>query len=487
MNPGYQGSETSGGDLYIYPQSGDPVVVRSKTKLDYDGRKDSSEVGMLLSLQTQKQMGAASGSWSAQIKPYPGNESLFNHLVDDDWVDIVWRRHGKPWHTMRGLIDDVRRVRSVSSSGATVTVYQITGRDFGKILETIQIWFSAYTDTVVLGAAAYKTIDQAKNTLGPPNEAVEVFIRDMIRELRSMDTGRATWLLPDSMPDGGNFFNDVMVYDDTGYQAYPERIAVNVSWMNIQGVVWSLASEYSDPVFNELFCDTRLHRWDPSTQEAKVEDTFMHVYLRTRPFPLASPEILGALKGGDSPYFDLPLHTIPVQHLGATDVGRSGYERFNAFFHAPQMTQDAMKAGIDWLGPLWSPDDIYRHGLRRFDVQSRYARDPNKLDDKTYMEQQRLRVRDWHCLNPYYLSGTLNTIRGYPQIHIGDRIRVPGNTPAQDETFYVESAGHAWQFGTSIKSSFGVTHGWIGSDYSQLKAILDMSDMYDVALLAGTS
>lgn len=486
--PGYQGSETSGADLHIYPQSGDAVVVRSKAKLDWDGRRPGADVGMLLGVQTAKAMGAASGTWSAQIKPYPGNESLFNRLVDDDWIDIVWRRHGRPWHTMRGLIDDVRRVRNVSGTGATSTVYQLTGRDFGKVFESIPIWFSQFTDQIVLGAAAYRTIDGAVNTIASPDEAVRTFLFDMIRALQNPDTGRATWKIPDSAPrGGGRYFVDAVLLDTLDYQAYPERQAVGLSWMNLQGISWALASEYSDPAFCELYCDTLPPRTNPPDQECDIAVNNMVVVLRTRPFPLASTEIIGERKGDRSAYFDLPLHVIPRQHLGADDLGRSGYERFNAFFHAPQLTQDALKNAIDLWGPLWNTDEIARHGLRRFDVTSRYTWDVNKINAATYMEQQRYRIRDWHCLNPYYLSGTINLLRGHPEIRIGDRVRVPGNTPDLDETFYVESVTHAWQFGQSIKTSLGVTHGWVGSDFGHLTAIREMAALYEVAQFLGTS
>ena len=80
-------------------------------------------------------------------------------------------------------------------------------------------------------------------------------------------------------------------------------------------------------------------------------------------------------------------------------------------------------------------------------------------------DTQRRIIRDWYCLNPYYLSGTLNLKIGRPDIKIGCRIRVPGAASEdEDESYYVEQVSHNWTFGSSVKTTLGVTRGWIGTD-----------------------
>jgi hypothetical protein len=112
------------------------------------------------------------------------------------------------------------------------------------------------------------------------------------------------------------------------------------------------------------------------------------------------------------------------------------------------------------------------------DVSSRYVSTEADLLGLSIV--QRLQARDWYCINPYLLSGSLNLTRGFPQIHIGDRVRVPGKSPIEDRHYYVEQVGHTWQFGTSIKTALGVTRGWKGTDYSYLAAVKKLAERYEI-------
>ena len=132
--PGYQGSELSSADFTIYPQKGDPILVPSMVLAQIKmanarGYDPLSVQPSLVSVTTSKSMGSPSGTWSVTIKP-PQNPKIQNPLaqiVDDDWIDIVFKRHGRQWHVMRGLIDDIRETKSVNGSGATVRSYAING------------------------------------------------------------------------------------------------------------------------------------------------------------------------------------------------------------------------------------------------------------------------------------------------------------------------------------------------------------------------
>jgi hypothetical protein len=210
--------------------------------------------------------------------------------------------------------------------------------------------------------------------------------------------------------------------------------------------------------------------------EIPIDKTIFKVVFRDRPFPVVEPTI--SPNGSASPYFSLPLHIIPQQAIVSSNLGHSGAERFNAFCVAPQIAQELTGAGaIDLVEPLWSTDDVLRHGLRRFDIQSHYVSDKAQL--LTLSKQQRFRVRDWHCIDAYLLNGSLALGRGFPQIHIGERVRVVGpGSPKTDKTFYVEEVGHSWNFGSSIKTNLGVTRGWIGDDTSYLNALNDLVTKY---------
>jgi hypothetical protein len=205
----------------------------------------------------------------------------------------------------------------------------------------------------------------------------------------------------------------------------------------------------------------------------------MRVFFRDRPFPTLE-------LGKDSAWFRLPTHVLPTQAVVTSEMNRTGAERFNAFFVIPQMGTEALTKATELQQPLWDTGDILIHGIRRFDIQSKYS--ATNADIITLAETQRTRVRDWHAMNPYLLNGSLGFARGYPQMHIGHRLRlIDAGSPRTDRTFYIESVDHGWRFGSSIKTSVGVTRGWIGEDQAYLDALAKVAGRYDNALAMATA
>ncbi len=482
-SPGFQGSETSSAEITIYTQRGDPVIFvgaqqERPRRITPDGRRSADPNPSLIALSTNKTLGAPSGSWSASLKPSRVAENLFNQILDDDWVDVVFTRHGRKWHTMRGLVDDMRETKVVSGSGATSTVFQITGRDFGKIYETTPIWFSVFTDDPVVGGVALKVFGGVPNVQGSPFNVVKGYLEGFLGELSN--AGRAVWKLPEGMPGISGTFVENVVFEPAKGGDLPDRIAINPNYMLPNGTAWSLAQEWSDPTFQELFVDTLPTQFLEERQSdpdngVPIEDTDMTVVFRERP-------LVNLDKGKDSPWFNLPLHIIPRQAIRQASVGRSGLERFNAFFVAPQIAQELLGAGaIDLNAPLWNPDDILRHGMRRYDVLTKYT-SPN-ADIIGLSSALRRRIRDWYCLNPYFLNGTLELGLGLPNVHVGERVRIPGATsPDQDETYYVESVANTWSLQPGLKTTLGVTRGWRGTDDSLLEALNRIAFEYTIAV-----
>ncbi len=61
----------------------------------------------------------------------------------------------------------------------------------------------------------------------------------------------------------------------------------------------------------------------------------MMVIFRERPFPTIT-------KGRNSAWFDLPMWAVSRQDVVGYNVGRSGDERYNAYFVAPQLVQEVL-------------------------------------------------------------------------------------------------------------------------------------------------
>lgn len=483
----FQGSETTGVEVRFYPQRGDPVTYEA-TPFALDGRRRSDEESSVIAVSTSKAMGAASGKWSVTLKPGQRElrDGLFKRLMDDDWVDITWIQNGRPWHAMRGLVDDPRRRRAVGGSGATTQVYTVTGRDFGKIWEITPIWFSPYSSVSLSGALSHEVFGASAATAGPPQKVVNGFLFGMLKAIANH--GRENWTMPPGMPPESRTFIDTVAWDDRDFD--PQRFAdpnnpgelgaIGANWLMPSGNLWDLAKGWSDPIFNELWSD--ILRFDTSINsypgEALVpSDSEPTVFFRGRPFPTLE-------EGKESPWFNLLTHVLPVEHITESDVGRSGAERYNAFFASPQVTQEATgDGGLDLIAPLWSSEDISRHGLRRFDIVSKYT--STVADLLGVSRRQRTVVRDWYCMNPYLLSGTIQARVSRPRARIGHRLLIPGRlSKKDDETYYIESVSHNWSPGRGLRTNFGVTRGWIGTDDAYLDLLQNLALEYKEAPIA---
>lgn len=460
----FQESETSSAEAVIHHRGGDPILLGSAKSTAFSGKTRHAGIPCLTSLTTSKPLGAA-GTWSVQGKPSQDLKTALNKVSDDDWIDLVISRHGSPHHVMRGLVDEIRGTTTVVN-GATVEVLELAGRDFVKVWEKTPVWFNRYTAENVEGAVTYQLVSAQDSVYNLSVDAVvDLMLRGFLSEIAGR--GRANWQVPDSLPgaQGPTLIDNVAIRTDLqpGEVRTPERYAIAANFLMPDGDLWQLAREWSDPMFCELWADLEPRYASATDAELRPEDSQMAVHLRDRPFPRVD-------LGRDSPWFSLPLHVVARPQLLRESVGRSGLERYNAFFVSPQIMQATLgNAAVDLVAPLWDPDDIAAHGLCRFDVNTRYV----SLDQPLLLSDVlRERVRDWHCLNPYLYSGTLELRRGRPEIRAGSRVRVPGVSGESDQaTYYVEQANQSWAFGVGARSTLGVTRGWVGSDNSLLQAL----------------
>lgn len=475
--PGFRGSETSWVDAVIYQRTDDPIVVSDGKALRFSGRRISDTVPALVSASVDKTLGAT-GSFSLVVK---ASIALLELLVDDAWVDLIWYRHDQPWHVMRGLLDTVRRSHTVVN-GATVETYTLTGRDFQKVFELTPAWFSPYAGAdLVSSAIAFQVFNGIPEVIGDPGTVITAYLKKFLEEVGH--TAGVNWWPPAGMEGAieGDFIGSVTFNTDY-FQNFPARKAFNPNFLQPDGTLWSLAKQHSDPAFTELYCDLlpdgdpfsrRIEAGDPLTPA----DTQMTVVLRDRPFPVVDSEVTSEYIDA---WDDLPRHWVARQEIQTIEVSRGGLERFNTYFAASMLAQETLgRYGLSIMAPLVDLEDIKRHGMRRCDVQS--AQVPDGLDMTVMADQQRRLMRDWYCLNPYFLSGTVALGIGRPDIKVGSRLIVPGALgDSQNENYYIQSVSHNWTFGRGSKTGLGVTRGWVGKDSSLREAVRTMSSRYTV-------
>lgn len=491
---GFQRSETSSAELVIYEQPTDPVLTlrnpEAGKRLHFDGRRILDDTPSLIDVTTSKELGAASGTWSAIVKqanPFNRQRDLRDLIADDAWVDIHFNRHNRRYFTMRGMVDSIRRSGSVSSAGATTVTYTLTGRDHGKVWELTPIWFNKYVDNNnppenAAGAAAMRVFTSL-GLGGAIPDIVRAYLQGFLEELAGF--GRANWEFPNDMPGIGtdrSFIKNVS-FDESGFTNDPPRIAVAPNFLDPSGAnAWAMAQEWADPAFVEMFSDlSDTPNFNNASDQLTNESLGAQptVILRDRPFPTLD-------LGDQSPWFSLPMVLLPREDVIDDDLGKNGNERFNAYFVSPQVLQEFMgSSAIEVTAPLWNKDDMLTHGFRRYDINSRYQLDIRQagtsgIEDSllTLTKLQRARVRDWYCLNPYFHNGTIECARGVLEARVGRRLRIPGISEDEDFTAYIESVGHNWRFGQGTRSTLGVTRGWYGTDDSYLSALQILAVRY---------
>ena len=462
--PGFRGSETTSVEVTAYHRGDDPIIFFSDAGVrTFKGRTERDPDASITNVSTSKAMGASSGSFTVNLKPSEAMGRVLpdfrDYFIDDDWIDITFLRHGKPYHTMRGLIENIEESESVAGKGATSKAFTLTGRDFGCIFDKTQVWFNKVVNEIAEFVAL--NIFEGRTAIGDPSELVQKIIYGFMGAQE--DKGRANWLLPAEMPGAAATFADSFIFNDLEFTGLPERICASAQLMQPNGEgIWQLAQEYSDSMFTELFCDLSKdgYQLTPGLETAPG-DTEMMLFFRDKPFP-------NSLQGTTSPWHNLPILEVSRRDVKERRVARSTKDRFNAFFVSPQVYQEV---GLtrDLAAPLWDKEDIRTHGMRPFNVESRFSTKESDLINLA--SSQRERVRDWHCLSAYYLSGTIALARLFPDARIGTRLRLLNESEERQEDYYIEQVDHSWSQMTGGRSTLGVTRGWIGGDGSLLSAL----------------
>ncbi len=537
---GFQGSMTSHCEVRFYSLQRDhrrllSTDIKQRQELVCDGADEYAPRPAVVSATTSNSFGTAGGTWEVVLKPARfAPRDLREAIVEDDWVDIVFFRHGVPYHAYSGIVDTVSRVRRVVS-GATDINFIVSGVGFGKPFEMTPLWFDRYSDGDYIGFAASRVWNQLEDFFdGPPNETVKSILYGFLREVRGQ--GRGTLPTPQLPGEPSRRFGDIRAgsgalvagqFVDSAFSGFPaRRSAIAPDKFDPEsGFLWPLASAWADPAMCELYCElgpqtqqqtrnTATGQPDRLETETSRNDTNIYfepaqavplgaarryVYFRDRPFPTlnrrdAQGVLVPNLNGIESPYFrSIPRYDIPPEAVFDERTVRSGKERKNAFFMTPRLTTEMLTNSAPDLGrPLIDVEDIEVHGLRRLDIASRYVT-VSTANALSLVTDYRAILRDFHALNDLYYSGTVVIRPGRPDIRLGGRLRVfeaietPDQTSSHRDpagsaatTYYIEGVSHQWSRPQGLVTTCSVTRGWRGSDQSLVDALSQLNDRYVV-------
>ena len=289
FHPGFQGSRTTGCIVRVHSSGGDPILRTKPSVITFDGRANTPQSNpAVVAVNTSKGLGQASGAFTVQVRVPDSwgrtEPSLFNRIVDDDWLDIVFTINGRETHVMRGQIDSIRENKSAGGEGNPTRVYTITGRDFGRILEMTPVWFNVFRAENAAGDLTLKAFD-AFQLGGQPNRTVKRIVFGFLETLTGLQ--RANWPLPSSLNSGANFIQ-ALNYDDLDFDPDPVRQSISTQFENPGGApIWNLAQEWSDPMFCELIADLGplTGRYFFPDEEYDTDQTEMRLTFRNKPSP----------------------------------------------------------------------------------------------------------------------------------------------------------------------------------------------------------
>ena len=402
----------------------------------------------------------------------------------DAWVDISFCRGDTCWHVMRGTVEEVRPTISAGGNGVTVREGSITGRSFQKCWETTRLFFNEAAADNKVAAVFRATVSGRLNQTPPQNLRAVLF--GLFREIANL--GRANWALPALIPGRKGSLDEVVYFDEsmfdhvnlprftpTGQITYPD------------GMVWDVATQYMDGSHCELFTDIlpsgglRALKADPSMAGGlDPADSRMTVIFRDKPFPLVDYRTRGRI-GDDSNWFRLPTWTVGWQEVRQLGLGTSSTEVLNSFMNLGLPTGEGMSHQATNRSPLWSPSDMRRRGMRSMDAVNPYSAIAAKISPGALVEARRARLRDWYCMGGELKNGSVALWRGYPEIKVGGRLHIVGDSPEDQATAYIEGVRHAWQVGAGCSTSLSVTRCYEGSKDEFISRLTTVSQSYQVA------
>jgi hypothetical protein len=407
---------------------------------------------------------------------------LGGDILPGDWVDGTVNRNGVDFPLFRGVVDGVRR-STASSGGATVRTFNLTGRDHGAPFEMPVHYANAWIQTLQQRVKGLMADDVKGKTGGSPGEMFDALIAAAFglepADLASPGSPQSTsktkshWLLPGSLGSavGGNpygtYFGQALRVDTFPTRSYYYD-ALQL-WTHPGQTLADTLNQWSNPMLNEWYMDL-------SPRNRSGDPWQMWATLRERPF-------INREHGLESIWYQLPVLELPNWAISSTDLGRSIHERFNLFLITAQVgiSQDDQ---LPLAPPTWDAMGIEKYGIRPMLETTKFVgpgaygswgNERRKLQDL---------LVDWHAPNPFLLNGTVICRLALPELHVGERFRIIGDTPGEDLTFRVEGIDFAWQWASprvppTSQTTIVLTRGYAGSDRDGLEIVQKTANRFE--------
>lgn len=204
------------------------------------------------SVRTSKSIRDPAGSWQLQFgdqghKAVAALETLYGLIEPMDMVEIRMRHGvgaGQPPVVMRGFVSDVARMEAMSPDGRPSRSVSVSGQDYGKIWQIMQILYRAdyiVGQNYISDFKLFERFGQGLKTVYP----VKDFVSDVIKKLVNVFLDK---MLPEQFP----MPREIQVAESSVLGTTSPGI------QGQEGTVYDLLRRYTDVgPWNELFMEDR--------------------------------------------------------------------------------------------------------------------------------------------------------------------------------------------------------------------------------------
>ena len=262
------------------------------------------------------------------------------------------------------------------------------------------------------------------------------------------------------------------IIDTASHVGHARGMGYEVSPPGSTFTLSGLLREWSNPILNELFFDLR-----PSL--IRGVGIAPSMVMREYPFPVYQE------RAGDSAWAHLPVVDVPATSVIDLDLGRDGADRYNAFSFMPQAEAFSQVEQKGLYPPTFAPGSIRRHGMRRYEVGTRFASALWSDEFKTEAQRWLWLMHSWHGPGPELKSGSVELRGAWPNIRIGRRLRIgQGSMPASDPNqinAYIQGVDRSWDPESGWTTTATLERGYDGRDiFVQQIVAFHFSDLRSV-------
>ena len=396
------------------------------------------------------QAGGAFSITLADRMDQKSQDTLYASIEPMDMVEIRMARVQKGSTlpiVMRGFVSHVERVESVGQDGRPARTVHVTGHDYGKLLQIMQI---SYQKEYIYGRYLLTSFPMIERYGVLYNGTAKKFVEDTMSHFVNDFLG--DMFLFSGLEQAPVFLTDASV---TGARVGPYGIP------NFEGSIWQLLSNWTDIGWNELY----------------IEDREDAAYLVYRPVPYydLAGNLIMADQGAKAP----PEIRVTAAEVEMSNMARSDQNVANFFqVDAPQ----AEILNMDWVRTQATQNGLvldigYRnnqleiYGLKRMPARSNQASDDGttetatgSVSDKTaqassagaWYKQRVAQLKAINRDNVVYEEGSLS-MRGNEAIRPGNFIRLERG--GLNSRYYVTHVTQQFNVYQSFKTTLQLSRG----------------------------